>query len=223
MRRNFYLKHKRVLSNFDGLLMQNPVLERGLILAPVVVASVNAKNSFVLGASFAIITIISVLISSFIPKKIPYTIRTILYTLIACMVFVPTGYLMSRMFVGCLDEIGVWLPLLCANSLIVVKSESRFHKQKVFHMLLDLVCNTLGFFIVIMLVGGIRELLSEGTLWGAEMFGGLTLVPAANFPFSGFIIVGLLAALVKWIKYRLEHPEESKGILPVEEKPAEKE
>lgn len=209
MKQTFYQKHKKVFDLLGGLLLANPVLERGLVLAPVIVASYNAKHSFILGFSFLLITFISVFVSSFIPKKIPYTIRTILYTLIASGVFIPVAMWMDRLFPQTLFKIGVFLPLLVANSLIVVKSESRFHKRRMGIMLIDLLCHCLGFFLVILVVGMIREFIGSGTLFGVQLQTGFT-IPAVLMPFSGFILVGFLAALVKKLKYKLEHPRPRK-------------
>ena len=105
MRRTFYQKHKAGFDRFDGLLLTNPVLERGLVLAPVIVASLNCKNSFILGVSFLLITFFTVLLSSFISKKIPYTIRIILYALIACAIYIPTAMLMDFWFPNTLFSI----------------------------------------------------------------------------------------------------------------------
>lgn len=216
MRRTFYQRHRRTIERTNGLFFANPVLERGLVLAPVVVASYNCVNSLILGISFFCITFFTVLVSSFIPKKIPYTIRTTLYTLIACAFFVPTAIWMEQMFPQTVFRIGVFLPLLAANSLIVVKSESRFHKHRLGRMIVDLFCHCLGFFWVILLVGGIRELVGSGTLFGFPIQGAFT-VPAALMPFSGFILVGLLAAAVRRIKFSLEHPaQRRKPIAPAD-------
>lgn len=205
-RKTFYQRHRKAISLFDGLLLQNPVLERGLVLAPVIVASYNCRNSLVLGLSFLLITFTTVLLSSFIPKKIPYTVRSILYTLIACGVFIPTAMWMDHLFPQTLFQIGVFLPLLVANSLIVVKSESRFHKRSRGRMVVELFCHCLGFFLAIMLVGVIRELLGSGTLFGVQIQGTFT-APAVLLPFSGFVIVGFLAAMVRKLQYRLDHPK----------------
>lgn len=207
MRKTFYLKHKKTFDKFNGLLLGNVILERGLILAPVIVASYNYKNSIILGLSFMIITFFSVLLSSFVSKKVPYTIRIIIYTLIACAVFIPTAMYMNFLYPESVFKLGVFLPLLVANSLIVVKSESRFHKHKKGYMIFDLLCHTIGFFIVIVIVGIIREFLGTGVLFGKEI-SGMTTAPAAQLPFSGFVIVGFLAALVKLIKYKLENPKD---------------
>ncbi|MFZ2537569.1 MAG: Rnf-Nqr domain containing protein [Oscillospiraceae bacterium] len=209
MRKTFYQKHKKAFSIFNGLLLGNTVLERGLVLAPVIVASYNYENSVILGLSFMIITFFTVLISSFVPKRIPYTIRIILYTLLACLIFIPTAMYMDFLFPETVFRLGVFLPLLVANSLIVVKSESRFHKRKTSHMIIDLICHTVGFLIVIVIVGVLREVIGSGIFMGTQIKG-IVKAPAILLPFSGFIIVGFMAALVKRLQYKLDNPHEKR-------------
>lgn len=205
MPKTFYQRHKNAISLFDGLLLGNTILGRGLVLAPVIVASYNYRNSLVLGLSFMLITFFSVLISSFVPKSIPYTIRTIIYTLIACGVFVPTAMLMNAFWSDVVLVLGVFLPLLVANSLIVVKSESRFHKRKKFYMIIDLLCHCIGFFCIIVLVGIIREFLGGASFMGTSV-SWMGKAPGVELPFAGFIIVGFMAAIVKRIQYKLDNP-----------------
>lgn len=205
MLNRFYQTHKEKLQKFNGLLMSNPIMERGFILAPVIVASYNTQNSVALGIGFAVITFITVMLSSFISRRIPYTIRTILYALLACVVFVPTAMLIERLLPGSLYSLGVFLPLLVANSLIVVKSESRFHRHGFGYMTIDVASHAAGFFLAIVLVGLIREVLGSGTVFGITV-NGLFTAPAVLMPFSGFILVGLLAAVSKRIRMYLENP-----------------
>lgn len=205
MSKTFYQKHRKFFDQFNGLLLGNTVLERGLVLAPVVVASYSYENSVILGLSFMFITFFTVLISSFVPKQIPYSIRIIIYTLLACGIFVPTAMYMDFLFPATVFKVGVFLPLLVANSLIVVKSESRFHKRKKSHMIFDLICHTIGFFAVIVLVGTLRELFGSGTFMGTPIKG-MIKAPAILLPFSGFILVGFLAAFVKRLQHRLDNP-----------------
>lgn len=209
MRRTFYQKHEAFFSKFHGLLFDNPVLGRGLVLAPVIVASYNYRNSLLLGLSFLCITFVTVMLSSFIPKKIPYTLRTILYLLISSLVFIPTAIWMNQLFPDSVTKVGVFLPLLIANSLIVVKSESRFHKSRKKIMVIDLISHCLGFLWVILLVGMIREFLGSGSIFGVPI-PGMPAAPAVLMPFSGFILVGFLAAAVKSFRMRLEHPRKRK-------------
>ena len=131
----------------------NPVLERGLVIAPVIVAANSLKNALGLGVAFAIITFFTIAISYFIPKSIPYTFRVIGNAIIASLIFIPSAMLVERMLPGSTQSLGIYLPLLATNSLIIQKSESRFHKMKYPTMLLQLLCNAAGFFLVVTVVG----------------------------------------------------------------------
>lgn len=64
MLNHFYQKNKEKLQKYNGLLMTNPIMERGFILAPIIVASYNTQNSVALGIGFALITFITVMLSS---------------------------------------------------------------------------------------------------------------------------------------------------------------
>lgn len=205
LNKTFYERNKERLQKFNGLFMTNPVVERGFILAPVVAAAYSCENAVSLGIGFLIITFVTVMLSSFIPKRIPYTIRIILYALIGCVVFVPTAMLIDWIFEDALYTVGIFLPLLIANSLIVVKSESRFHKHQKGYMAVDVLSHTIGFFIVIMIVGLIREFFGAGSLFGIPL-NQWAVAPALLMPFSGFILVGLLAALGNKIRKRIEYP-----------------
>lgn len=198
-------RHSRFFELIDGMFLGNTVLERGLILAPVIVAAYNYQYSFILGIAFCLITFFTVFISSFIPHVVPYTIRTILYALIACGIFIPTAMYLDFLFPEMAFGLGVFLPLLVVNSLIVVKSESRFHKKTKSGIIADLFFHCVGFFIVIMMTGMLRELLGNGTFLG-EPVKGIVKAQAVMLPFSGFIIVGFLAAILKRIRIRLSQP-----------------
>ncbi len=211
MRRTFYQRNQPFLDRLFAFILHNPVLERGLVLAPIVVAAYNVQNALILGVSFALITFITVFLSSLLPQKIPYVFRVIFYALLACAVFVPTAMMMDWMFAESVVNIGVFLPLLVANSLIVVKSETRFHQHPTFgRMIGDLFSNVLGFLLVILLVGLCREWLANGFSLTRTAEGSFS-VPAAALPFTGFFLIGLLAALVKKIRGRLENPRPRKS------------
>ena len=205
MRKTFYQKYKHDFDKLNGLFLSNPVLERGLVLSPVIVASYNYKNSITLGIGFMLITFFTILISSFTPKKIPYTVRTIIHIVIACIVFIPSSILVEIIYPDSLFKLGVFFPLLVANSLIVIKSESRFHKNTKGSMIFDLLCYTIGFLIVIVFVGILREFLGSASFMGKPIEG-MSPAQAVLLPFSGFIIVGFLSAFVKNIRNRLNNP-----------------
>ena len=108
--------------------------------------------------------------------------------------------LIDLWFPGTSYQLGVFLPLMITNSLIVWRSESRFHKETKPRMALDLFFHILGFWAVICVVGAVREVWGNGTLWGNQLAFVENPIMGVLLPFSGFIIVGFLAALLH--KYR---------------------
>lgn len=81
--RRFYEKHREKFDRFDDLLLQNPVLERGLTIAPVIVAGNSVKNGLALGLAFCVITMVTIAVTYLIPKKLPYTLQVIFNALLA--------------------------------------------------------------------------------------------------------------------------------------------
>ena len=65
----FYTKHKSFFDKIDGLFLGNTVLERGLVVAPVIVAATSLKNSVVLAIAYGIITFFTVFFTSFVSKS----------------------------------------------------------------------------------------------------------------------------------------------------------
>lgn len=200
-------RKKLLLEKCKDLVFANMVLERGLLVAPVVVMAYNLKNAAALALAFAIITFVTVTLSAFVPKKVPYALRVILNVVVAALMFIPAALAVEKIQPGLVYKLGIFLPLLITNSLVVQKSESRFRKiPSKLNMALDLAGHIVGFAIVICLVGALRELLGSATLWGSPV-GDFRTAPALLLPFSGFILIGLPSALVNWIKNRRERSE----------------
>jgi len=209
--RRFYQKHRQQISRLDNILLQNPVLERGLTIAPVIVAGNSMKNGLALGIAFCLITGITVALTWLVPRNIAYTFRVILNALLASVVFVPTAILVEMLFPGVLFHLGIYLPLLVTNSLIVQKSGSRYHTMTVKEMFWQLFCTMIGFFLVIVLVSGVREVLAYGTFLGKAVQWIRFTVPAVALPFGGFVLTGFLAASLQALRNWLESPAPAKG------------
>ena len=205
MLKALYQGHRKGFVEYDNLLTRNTVLVQGLCIAPIVVAATTLKNACLLGLAFAVITFVTVVLLSFLPKKTPYTIRAIAAVLLACGVFIPTSLWCRDLFPGNVQQVGIFLPLLVTNSVLVGKTEeSLLHLPKK-KMLGKLVTYTLGFEVVILLTGVIRELLAYNTLWGNPVALPFTFSVMA-LPFGGFVLLGFLAAAVRRYREHLNKP-----------------
>ncbi len=212
MIRKLYQENRTFLNKFDAVLLNNPILERGLVIAPIIVAANTLKNGISLSIAFTFITFFTIVIAYFIPKGVPYTFRVIANAAIAALCFIPAAMLVEKLIPGTVQNLGIYLPLLATNSLIIQKSESRFHKMNFVSMLLRVFCNCIGFSLVSLLVSLIREVMGNGSIFGKPIEGFITKIPAFLFPFMGFILVGFLAALVKQLVFFLNSkPRERTG------------
>lgn len=207
MGEQYYYKHKRKFDLISGLFLGNTILGSGLVVAPVVVASNTLKNGVLLAITFLVITFFTVLFATYIPQKVPYTIRVVLYMIISSGIYIPTLMYLSYIMPETVYKVGIYLPLLITNSLIATRIESRFRWKKRDVMIVDLFAHIIGFMIVIILVGAIREVLGTGQIWAIPIKDiRIRKTPALMYPFSGFIILGFLSAILQKIKLTIKKP-----------------
>lgn len=181
--------------NLDGLFKQNIVLMSGLVTAPIIVAATSGERALVLVLSFFLISYTSILLCRFIPRKIVYTVRTMLYATVAAVMFIPTVLLLEMWFPETTKSVIVYIEILTVNSLLLAKTESRFYLLPYGKMAVDALIYILGYATAAFAVGIIRGLLAYGTLFGMRCFD--PPMPAAKSPFFGFLLVGILAALCR--------------------------
>ncbi len=196
---NNKMKKKFDKTIFDGLFMKNTVLASGLVVAPVVAVATTLQSAIALVIAFSLITFLTVLISSFVPRDIVYAIRIILYTIIAAMVYVPVAVFADSFMNQQFSTLGIMFPLLVTNSLIITRTEIHFFKLDKLRMLSEVFFYILGFDVVAIIVGVIREILATGAI-GDTIIGIHFTLPFLSTTFGGFILIGVLAAVLKKIK-----------------------
>ncbi len=180
---------------FDGLFRQNIVFTSGLVTAPIIVAATTAERAAILSLSFFMITYLSVLICRTIPRKLVYTVRIILYALVAAAVFIPTAIAINAIFPDTASSVMLYVEITVVNSLLLAKTESRFYLIPYASMAIDSLVYIVGYAIAAFGVGIVREFLSEGTFFGAHICD--AHMPAAKSPFFGFFLVGIFAAVCR--------------------------
>ncbi|MBE6880687.1 MAG: NADH:ubiquinone oxidoreductase subunit RnfE [Ruminococcaceae bacterium] len=179
----------------DGLAKQNVVLMTGIVNAPVIIAATSFKKGVVIAIAFAIISFLTILTCSFIPKKIVYTLRVIIYALVGSVYYIPTVLLLERIFPLTVQLIGIYMPLLIANALIFSKTESRFYLESKQKMVIDVIMFIIGFGVICVLTGGFREVICFGTFAGVKILD--ISISAFEAPFGGFILVGIMAGMFR--------------------------
>ncbi len=191
------MNEKKSKINFDGLFRQNIVLMSGLVTAPIIVAATTAERALVLTLCFFMVSYISILICRLIPRKIMYSMRILIYAVVAGAVYIPTVLLISMLFPETVSGVLIYIEISVVNLLLLAKTESRFYLESFGVMALDALIYIAGYAVAAFAVGIIRELLAYGTFFGLYLFD--EPMPAARSPFFGFILVGILAAVCRVI------------------------
>ncbi len=170
-----------------------------MVISPVIMCGNNIQNAFALIYAFSIITLLSVAVASFIPKKLPYAIKITAYAVISSFIYIPIRVLSSEIYPDSIENIGIYFPLLAVNSLIVYQTEVRFFKLSRLNMLTNLVFYIFGFDVVILITAFIREMFGSGTI-NSNVVDIDFIVSGISQPFGGFILLGLMCGLYRKIR-----------------------
>lgn len=197
--------------SLDGLFRQNIVLMSGLVTAPIIVAATTFERALVLTLSFLLISYSTILICRFVPRRLVYTVRIILYAAVAAVMYIPTALLLNALFPEVAATVSIYIEIIVVNSLILAKTESRFYLMPYGEMAVDALIYILGYAMAAFVVGIIRELLAFGSLFGLRVCD--PLMPAAKTPFFGFILLGILAAICRAITTRRRNRSEKADLI----------
>ncbi|MDE7400370.1 MAG: NADH:ubiquinone oxidoreductase subunit RnfE [Oscillospiraceae bacterium] len=184
----------------DGLFRQNIALMSGLVTAPIIVASTTAERALVLVISFFLISYTSILLCRFIPQKIVYSFRILMYAVVAAVMFIPTAFLLNLWLPQTTNDVMIYIELTVVNSLLLAKTETRFYLKPYGEMALDALVFIAGYAIAAFAVGFVREVLAFGTLFNFRLCD--PIMPAAKSPFFGFILLGIFAAVCRALSGR---------------------
>lgn len=191
-------------SVFDGLIGDNTVLSSLMVISPVIMCGDTLRNAIAVIYAFSAITFISVIIGSFVPRRLPYAVKIIIYTLISSLVFIPVKLAAQQFFPEVTDRIGIYFMLLAVNSLIMVQTEAKFYRMKRGRMIFSLIFYILGFDAVMLITSFLRELIAHGTIYD-RVVDTDTLISGFGMPFGGFIFLGLFCGLYRKIRSVLRH------------------
>ena len=182
---------------WNGIIPENPTFRLVLGMCPTLAVTTAALNGFGMGlTTLAVLTGSNVAISS-LRKFIPDKVRIPAYVVIIASFTTIVGMLLKA-FVPVLDKaLGLYIPLIVVNCIILARAESFASKSSVLYSLADGIGMGLGFTLSLTLLGAIRELLGAGSIFGITILGG-SYEPALIMilPPGAFLTLGLLMALL---------------------------
>ncbi len=181
----------------EGFLTGNGLLSSGVIIAPAVIAATDFFTALCLAVVFTAVTFITVALCSYVPKKCVYTLRIIIYTFVASLVYIPVSILLKNIMSDAMTAVGIYAPLLITNSFITSKTELKFYRYEKKYMLVLLSFYVLGYDIALILFGTVRGMLINGSFLGLELFD--YPITSLSTAFGGFIFLAVFSALYRGI------------------------
>lgn len=204
MKRNSKLK---IVSN--GIFDQNPTFKLVLGMCPTLAITTSAFNGFGMGIAATLVLICSNALVSLLRKVIPDKVRIPAYVLIIATLVTLLEMVLKKFVPTLYSALGIYLPLIVVNCIILARAEAFASSNKVGDSILDGLGMGLGFTLALTLIGFIRELLGNGTIFAGTLGSlsfGLSLRAAQKYslkffvlPAGGFMTLGLLMAAVNAI------------------------
>lgn len=201
----------------EGLLTKNPVLVQLLGMCSTLAITTSLFNGLGMGISVTIILICSNVLISALRKVIPNQIRIAAYIVIIAG-FVTIVDLLLQAFLPALSEnLGVFIPLIVVNCIILGRAEAFASKNGVLASALDGLFQGIGYTAALVVMCVIREFLGSGTFGGGVLRGGegIRILPEGApamlmiMPVGGFLTLGFLIAGAQWLMKRLNQKKEA--------------
>ena len=187
----------------NGIIDENPTFRLVLGTCPTLAITTSAINGIGMGLSTMVVLIGSNMVISMLRKFIPGMVRMpIFVTVIAG--FVTIVQMLLKAYVPTLDKaLGIYIPLIVVNCIIMARAESFASKYPVLESAVDGVGMGIGFTLAITVIGGIREVLGNGSIFGLMLFGeAASPALAIILPPGGFLIFGLSIGIVNLLTSR---------------------
>ena len=201
---------------YNGLWKQNPGLVQLLGLCPLLAVSNTLVNAFSLGLATTMVMTLSSATVAPIRSYVPNEIRIPVFVLIIAVLVTVVQYLMNAYLYGLYIVLGIFVPLIVTNCIVLARAESFASKNPVLPSAFDGMMMGLGLTAVLAVLGGLREIVGKGTLLsGIDLLFGeqakawvIPVIPdyhgflLAILPPGAFIGLGLIIAAKNWLDLR---------------------
>jgi electron transport complex protein RnfE len=193
-----------IWNNFTkGIIKENPTFAMLLGMCPVLGVTTTAFNGIGMGIATTFVLVMSNLVVSLVRDFIPDKVRIPAFVVIIAT-FVTIVEMVLEAFVPFLyEQLGIFIPLIVVNCLILGRAESYASKNGVFDSIIDGLGMGLGFTIALTILGGFREVLGNGTLFDITLFGAnanmmiLFILPPGAFIALAYLVVAFNKIFVK--------------------------
>jgi len=191
-----------------GIILDNPVLMQTIGLCPTLATTTSLSNAIGMGAAATAVLICSNIVISLLRKIIPDKVRIAAFITIIATFVTMIDLSMQAFLPDLAASLGLFLPLIVVNCIILGRAEAFASKNTVLPSALDGVAMGLGFTFALVLMGFFREMLGAGTILSGYVNAGKGIpVPFFNsnpmvmmiLPAGGFLMMGFILAVIQKI------------------------
>jgi len=184
----------------NGIIKENPIFVQLLGMCPTLAVTTSALNGLGMGLATTTVLIGSNIVIASLRKLIPNKIRIPVFIVIIATFVTVIDMFMHAYALELYKSLGLFIPLIVVNCLILGRAESYASKNSVVPSIFDAIGMGIGFTLALTVLGMVRELLGSGSLFGATILGG-SFEPALIMilPPGAFLALGFLIGLVNFI------------------------
>jgi len=195
----------------QGLIFENPLLMLMIGLCSAIAVTTNVSNGIGMGLAMTFVLFFSEVIVSLFRKLIPSIIRMPIFLIVIGAFTTIVDLIMKAYFPDLSKSMGVFIPLIVVNCIIMGRVEAFASKQSLGSAIADSLGMGLGYTWVLIGIAALRELFGNGTLAGIQV------MPASYQPIlffvlppGGFFVFSFFVAFNIWLKRRMENVERKK-------------
>jgi len=183
-----------------GITIQNPTFGLILGLCPTLAISTSIINAIGMGISATFVLLGSNIIISSLRRIIPQEIRIPCYIVIIATFVTITELIMKAYSPGLSKALGIYVPLIVVNCIIMARAEAFASKNGVIYSIFDALGMGIGFTIALIIIASIREIFGQGTILGIPLFKNFEPVLILILSPGALLTIGLLIGLTNWLK-----------------------
>jgi len=184
------------IKNFTkGLIKENPVFVLLLGLCPTLGVTTSAINGLGMGLATTFVLVMSNLVVSLVRDFIPDKVRIPSFIVIIASFVTIVELVMQAYLPALFDSLGLFIPLIVVNCIVLGRAEAFASKNNPLSSIFDGLGMGFGFAFALTLLGGVRELLGSGAIFGLKLMQGDLMLVFILAP-GAFIVLGYLIALI---------------------------
>ncbi|MBO7556479.1 MAG: electron transport complex subunit E [Alphaproteobacteria bacterium] len=179
-----------------GIIRENPVFVMMLGMCPTLGVTTSMQNGLGMGLATLFVLMMSNIFISLVKSLIPNMVRIPCYIVMIASFVTIINLLMEAYLPALHEQLGIYIPLIVVNCIILGRAEAFASKNNVWQSLMDALGMGLGFTLALTLLGATREILGSGSLLGISLFGEnaypillFIMPPGAFLALAGLIMV----------------------------------